>query len=691
MTKKGEGALLRSRNLDDQTYAQIVEAAEGRLPWLCPEWTDHNAHDPGITVLELLAWYKELQQYHMNAFTDDLQCKLLKLAGIRRKPAEPAVCSVFAEPGGKGRLAGTSLCTSEGIPFELLEPIPAERPVLERVCVSQGKERLEIGGMLENRSMTFRPFAQGALGRARLELGFDGLGAGDLRLWFDTAEPEGVKRNPFASPEQCPRTIEWTCSAGRLEIRRDDTHALSRSGFLTLRPPEGWQKGEDGLFWLTGTLLDPGCEEEVRLFGISADRYQAAQQESWAKTRRLLAPAQEKWEILLPDARTREAAFAVFVRRAEGWEQTDRWQRTESDEGCVFQLDTSGSVQDGGENVLLICLDAAHADRLLFSAKGLPGETFFLDLEGRRALADRFTLLCRTLGQDGESHLEFWRCVEDFYACGPRDRVFTYNAEEETITFGDGRRGALPQGGEGSVMAAELTLSACAGGNIPAGENLLFTDDRLPARHTAAAGGRAMESVREAHARLLQMLGSTQKCVSAADYERLAAATPGLRVAAVKALPAYDPREPSGTSRSPAVTVVAVPAGSSDRPMPDRRFLAAVEAQLNRVRPIGTYVTVVPPVYVNVFLSARVRCGDGFSEPLLREKLQDWFSSGRVGIGGVIRARDAAALIQAIPGVLQVRDTALQVSGTGCVQNGDGDIFLDKCAIPCLGGLRLSS
>ena len=78
MTKKGEGALLRSRNLDDQTYAQIVEAAEGRLPWLCPEWTDHNAHDPGITVLELLAWYKELQQYHMQSFaayrrrTDDL-------------------------------------------------------------------------------------------------------------------------------------------------------------------------------------------------------------------------------------------------------------------------------------------------------------------------------------------------------------------------------------------------------------------------------------------------------------------------------------------------------------------------------------------------------------------------------------------------------------------------------------------
>ena len=82
--------MLKARNLDDQTYEEIVQAAEGRLPWLCPAWTDHNAHDPGITVLELMAWYKELQQYQMNQFTDGLKWKLLKLAGIsprrRRRP-----------------------------------------------------------------------------------------------------------------------------------------------------------------------------------------------------------------------------------------------------------------------------------------------------------------------------------------------------------------------------------------------------------------------------------------------------------------------------------------------------------------------------------------------------------------------------------------------------------------------------
>lgn len=61
--------MLIPRRLDDQSYADIVAEAEARLPWLCPVWTDHNAHDPGITLLELMAWYKELQQYHMDQIT----------------------------------------------------------------------------------------------------------------------------------------------------------------------------------------------------------------------------------------------------------------------------------------------------------------------------------------------------------------------------------------------------------------------------------------------------------------------------------------------------------------------------------------------------------------------------------------------------------------------------------------------
>ena len=95
--------MLVPRRLDDQTYAEIVAEAEARLPWLCPAWTDHNAHDPGITVLELMAWYKELQQYQMDQITPEIQRKLLELAGLRLRPEQAAVCALSVPEGTPGR------------------------------------------------------------------------------------------------------------------------------------------------------------------------------------------------------------------------------------------------------------------------------------------------------------------------------------------------------------------------------------------------------------------------------------------------------------------------------------------------------------------------------------------------------------------------------------------------------------
>ena len=43
--------MLPSRNLDNQTFEEIVEYAVGRIPQLCPQWTNHNPSDPGITLL----------------------------------------------------------------------------------------------------------------------------------------------------------------------------------------------------------------------------------------------------------------------------------------------------------------------------------------------------------------------------------------------------------------------------------------------------------------------------------------------------------------------------------------------------------------------------------------------------------------------------------------------------------------
>jgi hypothetical protein len=42
-------------NLDDRRWIDLVEEGRSLLPFYAPQWTDHNIHDPGITLLELFS------------------------------------------------------------------------------------------------------------------------------------------------------------------------------------------------------------------------------------------------------------------------------------------------------------------------------------------------------------------------------------------------------------------------------------------------------------------------------------------------------------------------------------------------------------------------------------------------------------------------------------------------------------
>ena len=72
-----------------------------------------------------------MQQYQLSQFTDELRGKLLKLAGIQRRPASPAVCAVYLPDSGPARPALSRLTTSEGVPFELEWPVPERMPRIE--------------------------------------------------------------------------------------------------------------------------------------------------------------------------------------------------------------------------------------------------------------------------------------------------------------------------------------------------------------------------------------------------------------------------------------------------------------------------------------------------------------------------------------------------------------------------------
>ncbi len=73
-------------NLDDRTYADLLDEARALIPGLDPEWTDHNPSDPGITLVELFAWLTEMLLYRANRVTDANTRKFLKLL---KDPSDP--------------------------------------------------------------------------------------------------------------------------------------------------------------------------------------------------------------------------------------------------------------------------------------------------------------------------------------------------------------------------------------------------------------------------------------------------------------------------------------------------------------------------------------------------------------------------------------------------------------------------
>ena len=68
-------------NLDDRSYTDLVEEALALIPSYYPGWTDNNPSDPGITLIELLAWLAEMVLYRLNHIPQKNYKAFVKLVG----------------------------------------------------------------------------------------------------------------------------------------------------------------------------------------------------------------------------------------------------------------------------------------------------------------------------------------------------------------------------------------------------------------------------------------------------------------------------------------------------------------------------------------------------------------------------------------------------------------------------------
>ena len=80
--------------LDDRRFQDIVDEAKTLIPRYCPEWTDHNVSDPGVTLIELFAWMTDLTLYRLNRVPDRQYVTFLDLLGVRLFPPSAASAQV---------------------------------------------------------------------------------------------------------------------------------------------------------------------------------------------------------------------------------------------------------------------------------------------------------------------------------------------------------------------------------------------------------------------------------------------------------------------------------------------------------------------------------------------------------------------------------------------------------------------
>ncbi|MGK7891974.1 MAG: putative baseplate assembly protein, partial [Leptolyngbyaceae cyanobacterium] len=83
-------AKLPNSNLDDRQFKDLVEECLLRIPRYCPEWTNHNPSDPGITMVELFGWLTDQMMMRFNQVPRRNYVVFLELLGIRLQPPAPA-------------------------------------------------------------------------------------------------------------------------------------------------------------------------------------------------------------------------------------------------------------------------------------------------------------------------------------------------------------------------------------------------------------------------------------------------------------------------------------------------------------------------------------------------------------------------------------------------------------------------
>lgn len=547
---------LPAPNLDDRRFQGLVDDAKRLVQARCPEWTDHNVSDPGVTLIETFAFMMDQLLYRLNRVPDRNYVKFLDLIGVRLFPSTAARVD----------------CT-----FWLAAPQPASVVVPEgsEVATPRGERTDSAVAFTTVEDLTIVPCERTYLNTILSGNNFrdhtEALHLAPVTVFSDQPEPgEVMLVGLSAAVPRCAVRLRMDCRIEGIGVDPDD-------------PPLVWE-AYNGDSWVV-------CELDKDTTGG-------------------LNRAGDVIVHVPEDHR-----MAVIQQLRAGWL---RARVTAPEEGQPFYSSSPLLMKIDAETVggTIPTVQAEVVENeVLGVCEGVPGQSFQLERAPMVGAGEPIVFEVST--EDGWDE---WSEVGDFAGSGPEDPHFVLDWVQGELKLGPAVRladGSLVQYGavppKGAVARVRRYRSGggrrgnVARGTIKISRRTVPFVSRVENRHPAS-GGVDGETVEEAKVRGPISLRTLGRAVTTEDYEQLAheAAPEAARVRAVPATTAED---------AGGVRVLMVPAAADDETgrlpfeqlIPPTDMLETVAAYLDRRRTIGARVVVEPPAYQGVTVVAVLR------------------------------------------------------------------------------------
>ncbi|MCH5275797.1 MAG: baseplate J/gp47 family protein [Lachnospiraceae bacterium] len=693
--------MLPDIHLDRTSFDEMVERAKNRIVSIYPEWTDFNYHDPGITLIELFAWRKEIQQYELDHIGESHRRKYLQLLGTDIKHRTPAQCFVTAEPSAPCLIQEGCRLEAAGVIFETKDKqmlpgvsIKCCLGWLEDMISFLDGDRLALGGPFQ-----FYPFGSMAREGTCLYIGLSGpLPVGEnVALTIQVDRQGGFPRNPACKDSIPLGKLDFSYWDGTqyqsVKLIREETFGLLFDGQIVFRVNSLMQEckigNEDGYF-LRVLLKESQYEAPPAISFLDMNTLRVKQKETVAKW--LAASGVGPGDIIWGEhnlcAMGEVRVFAeqqgcyreIPVLSKEVETATGRTRiRLKQSEVNLFDAEAFWILAYIKEDWYI-----RHS--VLGIGHGFPNECF--ELEDFQGSYEDLELLIEAAERPGL--YQKWEKREDFSGSGPEDEHYCVDSITGRILFGNGIHGMAP---EGQVLLASYARILGSGGNIKAAriqhlQNQSGEEIKAVNRWDAC-GGQNEETVEEAFVRVRRELMQPKNLVTAQDYEQMVTATPGLCVESCKALFLEDR---VGKETGQTVKVVVKPYSPNSRPGLTPAFIQNILRHLEKKRLLGVRIKVISPIYIklSVLVETAVHPQYQDAEGMVEQAVKEYLANLTEQFGTTVSYSNLYGYIDRLDCVAGIRSLMLEADGNEVKRNSYGDLIFpgngiaDEIYVQCL-------